>query len=101
MHLLRRAVRAVDPASQVAGRRIIGHYPGLVIVVVILTVTVIKARGPGAVKTVLGIQLGNIGITIGDIKGFIETGFTIDVDRVAGIEVENGAAVKRGAVIAM
>ena len=91
----------IDPAGEVAGRRIIGHHPRLVIVVMILAVAVVEARGPGVVKAILGVKLSEIGIAIGNIKRFIEAGFAIDVHRMAGIQIENSAAVKRRAVVAV
>ena len=91
----------IDPAGEVAGRRIIGHHPRLVIVIVILAVAVIEARGPGVVKAILGVELSEIGIAIGNIKRFIEAGFAIDVNRIAGIQIEDSAAIKGGAVVAV
>ncbi|SLX47195.1 Uncharacterised protein [Klebsiella quasipneumoniae] len=101
VHLLRGAMGTVNPAGEVAGRRVIGHHSRLVIVVVILAVAVIEARGPGVVKAILGVQLGEVGIAIGNIKRFIEAGFAIDVHRMPGIEIEDSAAVEGGAVVAV
>lgn len=67
----------------------------------ILAVAVIEARGPGVVKAILGVELSEIGIAIGNIKRFIEAGFAIDVNRMAGIQIEDSAAIKGGAVVAV
>jgi hypothetical protein len=53
-------VSGIDTAGQIAGRRVVGHHPGLVIVVVILAVAVVEAGGPGVVKMIFGIQLREV-----------------------------------------
>ena len=91
----------IDAAGQVAGRRVVGHYPGLIVVVMILAVAVVEAGGPGVAETVFGIQLRQIRFAIGDIKRLIKTGFAIHIHRVFGVEIENGAAIERGFIVAM
>ena len=84
----------IDPAGEVAGRRIIGHHPRLGYRYSDPAVAVIEARGPCVVKAILGVELSEIGIAIGNIKRFIEAGFAIDVNRMAGIQIEDSAAIK-------
>ena len=89
----------VDAAGQVAGRRIVGHYPGLIVVVMILAVAVVEAGGPGVAEPVFGIQLREVGITVGNIKRFIKTRFAIDIHRMTGVQIEDGAAIEWGTVV--
>jgi len=65
----------------------------------ILAVAVVEAGGPGVAETVFGIQLREIGITVGNIKRFIKTRFAIDVHRMAGVQIEDGAAIEWGTVV--
>ena len=67
----------------------------------ILAVTVVKAGGPGIVQAIFGVQLRQIGITIGHVKRLVKARFPIDVDRVTGIKIEDGTAIERSIVVAM
>ena len=91
----------VNAPGQVAGGRIIGHDPSLVIVVVILAVAVVEAGGPGLVEPVFGVKLRQVGIAVGNVKRFVKTRFTIDVNGLFGREIENRPAIERRIVVAM
>lgn len=53
-----------------------------------------RSARSSVVKAILGVELSEIGIAIGNIKRFIEAGFAIDVNRMAGIQIEDSAAIK-------
>ncbi|MPN13214.1 hypothetical protein SDC9_160534 [bioreactor metagenome] len=101
MHALSGALSGINTAGKISACRIISHHASLIIAVFILTKAVVEFRCPFAVETVFGIQLRQIRFAIGDIKRLIKTGFAIHIHRVFGVEIENGAAIERGFIVAM
>ncbi|MNS71176.1 hypothetical protein D3C72_1045360 [compost metagenome] len=84
MHALSRALRGVHAAGQIAGGGIVGHHARLVIRVFILAKAVVEFGGPLAVETVLRVQLGQIGFTVGNIERFVKARLAIHIDRLFG-----------------
>jgi hypothetical protein len=66
-----------------------------------LAKAVIEFGGPLAVQAIFSVKLRQIGIAVGHVKRLVKTGFTIDIDRLFGIEIEDGSPVERGFIVAM
>ncbi|MNV09635.1 hypothetical protein D3C71_1001340 [compost metagenome] len=101
MHALGRTLSGVHTAGQVAGGGVIGHHAGLVIRVFILAKAVVEFGGPLAVQAIFGVQLSQIGFTVGDVERLVEARFAIDIHRLLGRQIEDRPAIERGLIIAV